>query len=157
MGFMAVATQTNATTKQQDIRIRLQMNYIYKRDSKEYSESELEELICSTIEQLMYDSENKDRVAIYVPYDWEEMKGILERRNMFMNILGLSECRVSHKIVTFSGGIIFVFTNGDFLKNELYRRNPLPVLKGYRFSQAYIFDRQKLNANVIFDIRNRIV
>lgn len=152
---MAVATLTNATTKQQNI--RLQMNYIYKRDNNEYSEQELEELICSTIEQLMYDSENKDRVAIYVPYDWEEMKGILERRNMFMNILGLSEGRVSHKIVTFSGGIIFVFTNGDFFGKELNRRNPLPVLTGYQFTQAYIFDRQKLNENVIFDMRNRIV
>ena len=133
------------------------MNYIYKRYNNEYSEQELEELICSTIEQLMYDSENNDRVAIYVPYDWKEMKEILERRNMFINILSTSEVRVSHKIVTFSGGIIFVFTNGDFLEKELNRRNHLSVLKGYQFSQAYIFDGQKLNANVISDIRNRIM
>lgn len=133
------------------------MNYIYKRDSKEYSEQELEELICSTIEQLMYDSENKDRVAIYVPYDWKEMKGILERRNMFMNILGLSEGRVSHKIVTFSGGIIFVFTNGDLFENELKTMRPLHVLKGFQFSQAYMFDSKNLNVNLILEIRNRLV
>lgn len=132
------------------------MNYIYKRDNNEYSEKELEELICSTIEQLMYDSENNDRVAIYVHYNWEEMKGILERRNMFMNILSPSGNNVFHKIVTFSGGIIFVFTNGDFLKKRLNCWNHLSVLKGYQFSQAYIFDGQKLNANVISDIRNRI-
>lgn len=131
------------------------MNTYITKDRTLFTESELEQEICSKIEEYMYNAGNKDRIAVYVPFSWAYMEEALERRNMLVNFLGISGSERVHKFVTFAGGFIFVFTNADFKEEETKSMRPLPMMKGYEFSKAAFFDIEKLAPNVVADIKAR--
>lgn len=128
------------------------MNYYIKTDVVEQSVEEVLQEVKISLGNYYLNASRDDRIAFYVPFGWYQFMDILNEARM--STAEIDMFGKVHRMKTLNGGFIHIFTDKD-LTEEDRGMNP-KIMKGFRFTQAAMFDCRKLDQFIVGSISQRI-